>query len=303
MTHWISGQKARLGFSVALLLGLLAVVIVGCQGEEDALPNDDVEILEPGTTFTTTTEIAVGGMYVPSGTVVTARSGGFDFVFPDQALYYYMDIEGNIRTTKSGGVKCTCTQGAGCDPARVNGNYVCVIQDGCTQCVKEPAFDFSSTPKPGVRGGFLDTRRAIEVVATGNEPTITKLEFPEFWTETEVFGKAYQEFLRANSLEKSNPDIALLLTSMHLGEEPFEDYVVREKIEHTTFHVTAFGISSLITVFGTPENSTLKSNAVKASSLECSCSSGGTGCKKKSVGPIVYCDSSPCTSCILREGF
>lgn len=297
--HLLQHRVTRHAVGICVTV-LVSMMLASCQAENEVTPDQSVELLAEGTTFIVETETSIAGMYVPIGTQVTARSGGYDFVFPKEAPYYYMDQEDNILVTTSGGVNCTCTQGSGCDPARVNGEFVCAIKSGCTACTRKPAFEFASEPKAGVRGGFIDSRKGWKVDADGNLEK-TNLQLPEFWTETDVFSEDNIQFLKQSGSLMDDMALLSFLGFDESVEDSFESYLQKNGVETNWVRATIYGIPAMVLVPGEITAIEFKAAFAKAASASCTCNSGSNGCKLKRSWTVVYCDSAPCTSCTLND--
>lgn len=293
--------------TLSLLVAAFILTLTGCQEESIITEEPELSDLLVGQSFVVDVETSFGGFYVPGGTEVTIVENGYDFIFPEEAQYYYLDINNEVRTTRFGGINCNCTQGSGCDPIYHDGEFACGAKVSCGNCKTQPRFVYLYEPNEKEEGGFIDTRFGIKAIAPNQQEVKTKLKPPVFWANTETFMQGYKSFVIENGVEEEEYKMVMLAIGLSIGDDPTgeksSNFWSTKEHEVTYVRANIFGNSVLLIVpFElTSEQLTKNITTNSVSGFSCTCESGGSGCTLKKNWIAVWCKSSPCTSCTLAE--
>ncbi len=123
-------------FSKLAFIAAFLIVLAGCNKKEIvdviALSDNNYEIVD------NILESGDAGIPLPEGSEVSRGANAVYTITLPEGYSYVVRKHGERSITEEPaiGVRCSCSEGTGCQPASYGNNFYCILTDGCSVCQK-----------------------------------------------------------------------------------------------------------------------------------------------------------------------
>lgn len=280
-------------------LGIIYFVGVGCQET----------LADYGGLRKTTTSL--NKVKIPEGTEINKISENQSYLDLPEDIFFVAS-KTNAKNSRVGimalggaGVRCKCTEGSGCNPTVMGGDYACVMTTGCTSCDLSTSrvgdLDSSFDDELVRVKGLVDYNQGITFLTESLSRDMMQNAF--FSTKDKTYGSAFDELFE---LEKVRNGILEFYSLIYEGNIP-QFILDNDKELPDGYSYVAVNIYGNVAVMPFPNKKIEQQNRMAvvmdfSVGISCKCHEG-SGCKKKSagMGSVKYCDAGDCTDCELTD--
>lgn len=241
------------------------------------------------------------GLPFPEGTKVEKKDDEtFTLTLPKGFKYAYYSIASDgkispyLEFTDTANVTCSCTNGTGCSPVKVKGEYYCVMNSDCKSCNL-------STSKI-----LNKSKTEIKIVGLINESIGISFISDEksYLTTSEDLIHSYSissELIESDFIKKS-----LMELYSTLYEDKIPPFILRNEEAPSEFVYVKSNLFGNLILLPFPKEEVKTANLRleffdSNAEVSCSCLSGSKGCTKKGMLGAKYCDAGDCRTCKLSD--
>jgi len=268
-----------------LLFGFIATMLfISCNKEDNEI---EVRQLDPVKDKAIAEAIAAQndkGIPFPEGSKVFKKGDGmFNIVLPKNVYYLIAkDVKSKeyIKVPEIS-VHCTCTDGTGCGPLKVNGVYYCVVEPTCKTCDRRV---------------YANSRRVelIGLINLNDEVSFINK------TDKKEYKCMKSEVLKLPEIKEGIEKFYLKIYKGNIPAFIKENKTISSK-EYGYAKVNVFGYVMALPVLLNSINYNTSREIEIISKITCDCD-WGTGCVKKKAFGGIYCESGPdCAACTMYD--
>ncbi len=275
----------------------LSVLFMACNVDENEIAVKTLDPIHDAKRISEIVNSGNEGIPFPEGSkVMKMADGNFEIHLPNKVFFLVSDVNASGTVDRRAvveisdvSVTCSCSVGSGCSPVKVQGEYFCVMNSGCTTCTMSAA-KIGSNQKIDIIG-IIDYNVGVSFVSEIESNLTSPIN--------KIISKGIsEEVLSRTEVKKALLDFYTVIYDNDIPSFITDNESVPEG--YSFAKVNLFGNAIMVPVKSNTFSRKLGIAEIEDSAVSCFCSIG-TGCIKKSYLGAKYCDAGSCTVCTLQD--
>lgn len=215
-------------------------------------------------------------------------------VLPEDVYFVVKYINGkkvgDVELITEMSVRCTCTQGTGCSPVSYDGNYYCVMNEGCNTCKMRVS---DSDNEEIEIAGIMDERSPVKFISNVKS---------KFTTQEKLNLKYHlnEDFFKNKEIKKQLNNLYKVIYGKNIPDFiTYNSTILPKNYSYTK--VDFYGNKIFVPI---PTQLSIEEEYIEIiddGKVTCKCNRGVAGCKLKSFLGAKYCDAGSCSDCTLND--